>query len=142
MKRALIGAALLLVLAAPGTASAGDPAGYALLDRFVVQFEEMARQGSGGEKLEAALGEMMALARKAQGESRVDAPFFDRYTRLLRVLKLVTMKDPEGILRPVAEREIGDLTRDVLGERKTDIGSLASAISRELDALRKRLDGK
>lgn len=142
MKKALIGIALLLTLAVSGAASAADPAGYALLDRFVVQFEQMARQGTGAAAFETALDEMMAMTRKAQKEARVDAVFVDRYSRLLRVLKLVMMKDPEGILRPVAEREIGDLVQAVTGERKTDIGSLAQAITRELDSLRKHLDGK
>lgn len=142
MKKALIGIALLLTLAISGAASAADPAGYALLDRFVVQFEQMARQGTAAAAFETALDEMMAMTRRAQKEARVDAVFIDRYSRLLRVLKLVTTKDPEGILRPVAEREIGDLVQAVTGERKTDIGSLAQAITLELDSLRKHLDGK
>ena len=132
--------AVSLTLASVVPAAAGDPAGYALLDRFVVQFEQMARQGTDGSQLDTALGEMMTAARHARDEKRVDVTFFDRYTRLLRVLKLVTLKDPEGILRPVAEREVGDLVRDVVGERNTDIGSLASAITRELDNLRRYVD--
>lgn len=131
----------VLALSTLAATAAGSPAGSALLDRFVVQFEQMARQGPDPQQVETALGEMMAMARTARQESRVDGRFFDRYTRLLRVFRLVTMKDPEGILRPIAEREVGDLVQDVLGERKTDIGSLAMAITRELDGLRLGLGG-
>ena len=132
--------ASVLILAVTASAGAADPAGYALLDKFVVQFEQMARQGTDGSQIDTALVNMMSMARTARDEKRVDATFFERYARLLRVFKFVTMKDPEGILRPVVEREVGDLVLDVLGERKVDIDSLARAMTRELDNLRKYLD--
>ena len=141
MKKTRIGESTILALLAAPALAAGEPAGYALLDRFVVQFEQMARAGSGTSP-DAALAEMMAMARKARAENRIETAFFDRYARLLRVLKLVTMNDPEGLLRPVADREVGDFVQNVLGERKTDIGSLAQAMTRELESLRKGLDAK
>jgi hypothetical protein len=124
------------------TRAAADPAGYALLDKFVAQFEQAARQGSGGGPLEPALGEMMTLARKARDEQRIDAAFFDRYARVLRVFKLATLKDPDQILRPVVEREIREFVRDVSGEEKADIGAFATAIAREIDSLRASLGSK
>jgi hypothetical protein len=58
---------------------------------------------------------------------------------VIRVFKLATTKDPEQILRPVVEREIREFVRDVSGEEKADIGSLAAAIAREIDGLRASL---
>jgi hypothetical protein len=121
-------------------ATAADPAGYALLDKFVAQFERMARQGTDGAQLDAAFGDMITLARKARDESRIDKSFFDRYARVVRVFKLATFKDPDQILRPVVEREIGEFVRDVLGQEKSDVGALAEAAVREIDNLRKYLD--
>ena len=124
------------------TVAATDPAGYALLDKFVAQFEQAARQGSGGVSLDPALGEMITLARKAREEQRIDATFFDRYARVIRVFKLATIKDPDQILRPVVDREIREFVRDVSGEEKADIGSFATAIAREIDSLRASLGGR
>ena len=129
-----------IALATIGTAAAAaDPAGYALLDRFVAQFEQAARQGSSATALDPALGEMITLARKARDEQRIDATFFERYARVIRVFKLVTTKDPHQILRPVVEREIREFVRDVSGEEKADIGSLAAAVAHEIDSLRASL---
>jgi hypothetical protein len=141
MRNRLALLALLPALAMNARAGAGDPAGYALLDKFVVQFEQMARQGTNGAPIGAALEDMMSMARRARDEKRVDTAFFDRYTRLLRVFKLVTMKDPEGILHPTVEREVEDLVGEVLGAKTADITSLARAMTQELDNLRKSLDG-
>jgi hypothetical protein len=138
-------AVVVLGVIVPGigaAVAAADPAGYALLDKFVAQFEQAARQGSSGAALDPALGEMITLARKARDEQRIDATFFDRYARVIRVFKLATTKDPDQILRPVVDREIREFVRDVSGEEKADIGSFATAIAREIDSLRASLGGR
>lgn len=118
---------------------AADPAGYALLEKFVTELEQAGRQGSSGSALDVPLGEMITLARKARDEQRIDASFFERYARVIRVFKLATIKDPDQILRPLVEREIREFVRDVSGEEKADIGSFATAIAGEIDGLRASL---
>ena len=135
--------AMAVAVAAMGTTVAtADPAGYALLDKFVAQFEQAARQGSSGTALDPALGEMITLARKARDEQRIDAKFFERYARVIRVFKLATIRDPDQILRPVVEREISEFVRDVSGEKKGDIGAFAAAIAQEIDSLRASLGNR
>jgi hypothetical protein len=132
----------IAVAAIATSAAAADPAGYALLDKFVAQFEQAARQGSSGTTLDPALGEMITLARQARDEQRSDAKFFERYARVIRVFKLATIKDPDQILWPVVEREIGDFVREVSGEEKGDIGAFAAAIAHEIDSLRASLGNR
>ena len=127
------------VAAAGIIVAAADPAGYALLDKFVTQFEQAGRQGSSGSALDPALGEMITLARKARDEQRIDTTFFERYARVIRVFKLATTKDPDQILRPLVEREIREFVRDVSGQEKADIGAFAAAIAQEIDKLRASL---
>lgn len=135
-----IGLAVITLAVWTTQARAADPAGYVLLDKTVGTFERMARQGSSAADLESALAEMMALAKKARAEKRIDEAFFARYTRLIRILRLTTLSDPEGILAPTIEREVTSFVGDVSGQPSSDIGKLAEAMSVELDSLKNVLD--
>jgi hypothetical protein len=125
------------------SALAADKAGYVLLDKMVTQFNQMAQGPSKGPEISKALDEMMALAKKAQAEKRIDETFFRRYTRVLMVMRLVTMDHSQGILVPLAEQQFAAFVKDVTGasgEGKTLVAELAKAIIQELDNLKRYLD--
>jgi hypothetical protein len=121
-------------------------AGYSLLDKVISTFKGMAEKGTGGrEKVIPALEEMMADAKKAKDQEQIDPVFFNRYNRLLMVMKLLLVEDEEGILRPVVEREVGDFVWDVEGIKldgsgKKNIGYVSEAIADELINLHLYLD--
>ncbi len=130
--------------AAPSAASPGEPkgevvaesgSGPVLVDKLVVLFEQMA---SSKAKIDPVLDDLMASAKKARAEQRVDARFFARYTRLLQVFKLVTLEDKEGILRPIADRECAAFIKDIEGTEPAEctVPALAKAITRELQSLK------
>ena len=59
-----------------GTQNLKKEAGYALLDELVGTFRGMAQQGSGGKvKVDEALENIMAKAKKERAETRIDAVF-------------------------------------------------------------------
>jgi len=125
-------------------------AGYALLEKIVSTFREMAEKGTGGEKIvNPALQEMMAEAKKAKAQGQLDPVFYRRFTRILMVMKLfVIPNDPEGILSPLIEREISEFVADVKGEIESEIkgtkgvGIVADALTEEILNLRLYLDTK
>jgi hypothetical protein len=128
---------------------AADKAGYALLDKMVAQFDQLAAgSGATGEEISKALNEMMALAKKAQAEKRIDETFYRRYTRVLLVMRLVVIdhkEDPERILLPLAERELAAFVKDVTGaeaDNKTLPTELSKAIVQEVDGLKRYLDAR
>lgn len=133
-------AAVLAVATWSTHTSAAAPAGYALLDKTVATFETLARGGSSSADLDGALDGMMSLAKKAYAQKQISGSFYTRYTRVVRVLRLTTLKDPEGILTPTIEAEVSSFVRDVAGTPSTSIGDLAEAMSGELDSLKKSLD--
>ncbi len=142
MRRPILMLTLALGLAATGTAWAASPnpapdkTDRVLVDKLVVLFEQMAQSPI---KIDAVLDELMASAKKARAEQRIDGQFFSRYTRLLRVFKLMTLEDKEGILRPVTERECLALIRDVEGggaPAECSVPALAKAVTRELESLK------
>jgi len=116
------------------------------LDKVISTFKGMAEKGTGGrEKVIPALEEMMADAKKAKDQEQIDPVFFNRYNRLLMVMKLFLVEDEEGILRPVIEREVGDFVWDVEGIKldgsgKKTIGFVSQAIADELVNLHLYLD--
>jgi hypothetical protein len=128
------------------SARAADKAGYVLLDKMVTQFDRMAHASPGlGAEISSALDEMMALAKKAQAEKRIDETFFRRYTRVLMVMRLVIMDDPQGILVPLAEQQFSAFVKDTTGasgEGKPAVAELAKAIAQELDNLKSYLDAR
>ncbi len=131
------------------TTLAADAAGYALVDKMLVLVEAI---NTAPPNVDQELQQMMAMAKKAKAEQRIDQQFFDRYTRLLRVVKLITMPDREHILAPIADKEFSAFVRDVAGTSNSDqnpakpsegpptIAALAKAITQELGGLKKHLD--
>ncbi len=132
---------LMLMTAALGlagsTMAAGtDKADRVLVDKLVVLFEQM---GQSPIKVDAVLDDLMASAKKAKAEQRIDESFFDRYARLLQVFKLMTLEDKEGILRSITERECVAFIADVQGgpaPSECSLPALAKAITRELESLK------
>lgn len=134
--------------------AAKDEVGYVLLDKIIIGFQKMAREGSGGyEFVDNLLQEAMAEAKVARAQGKIDAPFFKRYTRMLLIAKLAIVNTPydrEGILDEFITREINSYIEDVTGElgslkaegeNKRGIGAIAGAMAEEILNLHIYLDG-
>lgn len=125
-----------------------EKVGYELLDRLVGMFQEMAAKGSGDkDKIDRSLEGMMADAKKAYTEKKVDSVFFQRYNRLLMVIKLTIVEDEEGILGPLIEEEVGAFVKDMKGIKtevkgKKAVGMVANAIAQGVLELHIYLDTK
>ena len=148
LQRILQAGVLGILLLWGGNALAGDDAGYVLLEKMTTQIQQMGQQNMLDEaQLGAALNEMMASAKRAKAEARIDQEFFDRYVRLVRVVRMLTVKDPEGILVPLYDREISAFVASVLGPQAaqapgalTPMPDIARALKSELDSLKLKLD--
>jgi len=130
-----------------------DEAGYALLESLVVAFSDMARTGKGGfEDVNPILQRQMAMLKKARSQNQVEALFYNRYHRILEVLKLTIRKketDPEGILDNFTHQEIKKFIMDVTGADATipppenrGIGAIAGIIAEEIINLHLYLDSR
>ena len=157
----LLGISLLAVglCAMEGDAAAPKKAGYALLDMYIKSFQEMARQGTTVQGLEANLQAMAAEASKAKEAAEINLVFYSRFARILALTKLVIEPDRGSLLAPIVVPEIMDFVKDVTGEDfltrtgGATIGQLANALAEELvnlqiyldtldkrEAMRKKLD--
>lgn len=116
-----------------------------LLDKLQDIFGKTAAlQAMPGKEIPRSLESLMREARNAREASRIEEHFFRRYSRLIRVLKMATMEDPEQILQPVLLKEIGEFVRDILGgdpksDAEVSIGRFADAVATELTRLRGEL---
>jgi len=145
--------------AGEGETAAVKKAGYALLDRYIKSFQEMAGQGTTVDGFEANLQTIAAEAKKAKDASEVNLVFYSRFARVLALTKLIIKPDPGNILMPIIDREIADFIKDVTGEDvvartgAAGVGKVANALAEELinlqiyldtldkrDAMRKKLD--
>lgn len=146
--RVWVGALLLtLVLSSGAQASlAADQAGYVLVDRLVLFFNQTANSTTARhDTINQAITEMMGLAKAAKAEQRIGQEFFDRYTRVLRIFKLRITDDKEGILGPIADEEYTAFVREVTRKKvqgTPSIAMLAQAVTQELENLKKLLDQK
>lgn len=152
MRKKILGLILLTALAFPALAE--DPArapidkktAYQLLDSIGLMFHEMAMTGVGGkEKLEKGIQQFMAEAKKAKEQQQIDRVFFNRYARLLAIIKLVMAPDPGGILVPIIDREMARFVAEVLGDDwkgsgAAAIGQVSDAIAYEIIDLQMYLD--
>jgi len=108
----------------------------------------MAEHGTGGrEMVNTTIEKLMAEAKKAKEEGKIDPVFFRRYNRILMVMKLTITEDPEGILSSLIEKEVGGFVEDVCGEKvdiegKGSIGKIAAAITEEIINLHLYLDNR
>lgn len=125
-----------------------ERAGYALLDQVIGMFQGMAATGSGGkDKVEKGLDGMMAALKKEYAENRIDPVFFRGYQRLLVVIKLALVEDPEGIFGPLIQKEVGGYILETTGEEVNlleakSIGPVANAIAQGILSLHLYLDTK
>lgn len=128
-------------------AAAKKDAGYALLDKFIGLFRQMAMTGTGGKELvDKAMEEVMDEAKQAKAQKQLDPVFYRRFNRLLMVCKIWV--DSEGILAPLINKEVGEFVLDMYGElleplspdKKLSTGLVAGAITEELLNLRLYLD--
>ena len=85
----------------------------------------------------------MRRARQAQQSGQIDASVLKRFQRVLQVLWLVSLTDPERILSPLVEREINAFIEDRTGEKNAmhlppsrAIAALSRAVASELTLLR------
>jgi hypothetical protein len=128
--------------------NAGEKAGYALLDQVLGMFQEMAATGSGGkDKVEKGLDGMMAALKKEYTEKHIDPVFFRGYQRLLLVIKLALVEDPEGIFAPLIQKEVGGYILETTGEevdllKTKSIAAVANAIAQGILSLHLYLDTK
>ena len=127
---------------------AAKDGGYALIDRFIKFFHEMAAaSGVLGNKPTASqtMDALMTEAVQAKTQGKIDAVFFSRYTRLLRVFKLSLVDDPSHLLAPLVNEQIAQLVEDVTGQTvdpaKDLLGPFADAMAEELINLQMYLDG-
>lgn len=136
-----------------GNATAAvDEAGYALLDSFVLMFMKSAEECKGGrESFEGAIQGLMAEAKKARSQNQINSLFFSKYRRLLMIVNLLIIEDPEGILKPLVEKEVLEFIEDIEGEKpemkgekksRIGIGSVAGALANEVINLQIYLDSK
>lgn len=130
---------------------AKEDAGYALLDSLVVAFKDLAEmRDTVIEKTEKALINMMREARRAKAQGQIDAVFFNRFHRILMVLKIVITPTEAGIMGPLYFREINQFIEDIEGEKfdiqkagvNTTMNKLGVAVYHEVINLRVHLDNK
>lgn len=156
-KATIIVCALFLCVSISQAEMAGnggeDEAAYALLDKLVLAFKNMAEKGTGGtEVVNNALNEIMATAKKAKAQGQLDPVFSRRFRRILVILRLAIVEDEEGILEPLIKREIEDFVKDIYGEIAVDvdkkgkpaigIGRIAGAVAEEILNLKIYLNTK
>ena len=152
MIKKILGLILLIALIFPALAE--DPArtpidkkaASRLLDSIGQMFYEMAMTGVGDkDKLEKSIQQFMAEAKKAKEQQQIDRVFFNRYARLLAIIKLVMAPDPGGILGPIVDRELGRFVAEVVGDDwkgsgAAAVGQVADAIAYEIIDLQMYLD--
>jgi hypothetical protein len=131
---------MLLVYGLQPVFAAGT-AGQLLVDKLSLLFNQMATSPDVSyEQINGPITEMMATAKKAKEEQRIGQEFYGRYTRLLRIIKLVITEDKEKILAPVADKECASFIKDVTGKEvpaEANLASLAQSITLELGNLKK-----
>ena len=142
-------ACILLLLAWVGLLPAQVSLGKNLLDGLVAQFQNMKKQGSGGYAvMDKAIQDLMATAKNARVQKKIDLPFFRRYTRMLQIIKLAIVTneyDREGILNSLVQGEIDRFVADVSGASHPasvgrGIGPVAEALAEEIINLYMVLD--
>lgn len=126
----------------------GNGVGYTLLNGVVLTFEDTGTLTKEEFKkhVDDALKGFAADARKAKAEGKIDAVFFERFQRVLRVIKLVITNDTERILNPLIVSEVNKFDiKEKMGPvdyKAIGIGNVAGALAGELLSLKKYLDEK
>ena len=98
-----------------------------------------------GTSIDSLPFELGVFVQLAHAEQRIDQQFFDRYARILRIIKLVITEDKAEILKPISGPECASFVKDVTGkavEGDANLAVTAQAIGKELENLKKYLDQK
>jgi hypothetical protein len=159
MKKAISALAAAALLAAVSVAAAGEPsAGQAagiktassLLDKLTGTFKHLAESGTGGRAaLEQVMQGLVAEARAARAQKQLDPVFHYRFLRLMSIIQMAIVEDPQGILVPLFNREVGGFLEEVTGERPAlpshpgggpGLAAIAGALAEEILNLRIYLD--
>ena len=147
MTKKMVG--ILLLLAWGWLLPAQANPGRGLLDGLVAHFQQLTKQGSGGfVAMDKGIQNLMAAAKAARKENKIDPPFFRRYTRMLQIIKLAIVTneyDREGILNSLVQGEIDRFVADVSGASHPasvgrGIGPVAEALAEEIINLYMVLD--
>jgi len=125
----------------------GDGVGYVLLNDVVVMFENLAPGiEDWRSKVFATMNGIYKESGLARKQGKIDDHFYERFERILQVIKLVlvTDKDVEDpLLDAMIIREVNKFsipTKMTLGKRVQGMGSVAAALTEELLSLKKYLD--
>ena len=140
----------------------GDGIGYVLLDDFIILFEDAGASSPEAfqKKVKDAIARLVSVAQKAVDEGKIDSLFFERYKRLLRVVRLIMMEDPEGLLTQLIisealqfdtnekeklkfkEKLEKDNAYKNYGNKGIGLGFVAAALAEEVLSLKNYLDEK
>jgi len=121
-----------------------EQVGYALLDSVVVTFAELSKKVDDRQKsLQRELDKWMLLAKVAKAEGQIDEVFFNRFKRILVVIKLTIIPDPNHHLNPLILEEISkfDISKAQQG-KISGLASVADSLSGEILSLKRYLDRK
>jgi len=122
--------------------------GYSLIAELSRSFQNMAQSDVGGPAaVTHVLTALMKDAKQARKDAKINAVFFQRFSRILRILYTAVLADPDktGILMPLIEREMGDFVLEATGESwsgsgRSGIGQLANAVAQSIIDLHIYLD--
>jgi hypothetical protein len=121
--------------------------GYALLNSLLSLFDNLPAE-NGIATVGNRIDQLSRDSRSALEAKQIDAIFFNRYQRVLRIFKLITMPViKNATLEPIFTREFTDFVDKVIYERWTwnesdSIAKLASAIEEEFVELQLYLDNR
>lgn len=121
-----------------------EQVGYALLDSVVVTFAELSKKDDDRKKsLQRELDKWMLLAKVAKAEGQIDEAFFNRFKRILVVIKLTIIPDPNHHLNPLILEEINKFDISKMQQAKiTGLASVSDSLSGEILSLKRYLDKK
>ncbi len=121
-----------------------EQVGYALLDSVVVTFSELSKKVDDRKKsLQRELDKWMLLAKVAKAEGQIDEAFFNRFKRILVVIKLTIIPDPNHHLNPLILEEINKFDISKMQQAKiTGLASVSDSLSGEILSLKRYLDRK
>lgn len=125
----------------------GKDTGSVLLNEVILMFEN--RMSMPGDQFKPVIYkdlERLAMeARIARTEQKVDKLFYERYMRVLRVIKLVLANDQkEHIFNPLIEAEVNKFESQkdfhLPNTKKIGIGAVAGALAEELLSIKSYVD--
>lgn len=144
MKRFVILFSAILVFVLPQISLQAADKPFFLIDELIRRFQGMGKSGSPGlDSLYSFLDTQMEKARELRKNGVIGNTFFQRYRRLLGVIRVGTMEDKQGILTPMVVDAVNrfmstkkKIRVSELPGRSSKIGLIASSISEEMIALR------